>query len=207
MQKLNVRRTICIGAAFLSISAFWQLYDNIIPKILEGTFGIGETISRSALAQALWTMAGKPETTAECTFIDVPADDPARTAIIWAADTGLMTGSSDTLFAPQDAVTREQMVTTLWCFEQAQEIPAQAVSRDLTDFRDAGRIRDDAREAFRWACGAGIVSGDSRGMLRPGEELTREQLAVMLYRYSQLPKVQTAGSQEPAEDSVTAAGA
>ncbi|MBQ8275929.1 MAG: MFS transporter [Clostridia bacterium] len=50
MQKLNIRRTICIGAAFLSISAFWQLYDNIIPQILKYSFGLGETVSGAIMA-------------------------------------------------------------------------------------------------------------------------------------------------------------
>ncbi|MBQ2767370.1 MAG: MFS transporter [Clostridia bacterium] len=50
MQKLNIRRTVCIGAAFLSISAFWQLYDNIIPLILKNTFALGETVSGAIMA-------------------------------------------------------------------------------------------------------------------------------------------------------------
>ena len=39
-----------IGLAFLSISAFWQMYDNIIPLILQGTFGLGETITGVIMA-------------------------------------------------------------------------------------------------------------------------------------------------------------
>lgn len=50
MQKLNIRRTICIGAAFLSISAFWQLYDNIVPLILKHSFNLGETVSGAIMA-------------------------------------------------------------------------------------------------------------------------------------------------------------
>ena len=50
MQKLNIRRTVCIGAAFLSISAFWQLYDNIVPLILKNTFALGETVSGAIMA-------------------------------------------------------------------------------------------------------------------------------------------------------------
>lgn len=41
-QKLNYRRTILVGLAFLSISIFWQFYDNEIPRILKNTFGLGE---------------------------------------------------------------------------------------------------------------------------------------------------------------------
>ena len=42
-MKLNYKRTILIGLAFLSICAFWQFYDNEIPKILKYTFNLGET--------------------------------------------------------------------------------------------------------------------------------------------------------------------
>ena len=42
MMKLNYKRTILIGLAFMSICAFWQMYDNVIPLILKNTFGIGD---------------------------------------------------------------------------------------------------------------------------------------------------------------------
>lgn len=46
-MKLNYKRTFLIGLAFLSISAFWQMYDGVIPKILtnENTFNLGESVS------------------------------------------------------------------------------------------------------------------------------------------------------------------
>ena len=49
-MKLNIKRTVLVGFAFLSISAFWQMYDNLIPKILTETFGIGESISGMFMA-------------------------------------------------------------------------------------------------------------------------------------------------------------
>lgn len=49
-MKLNYKRTFLIGLAFLSISAFWQMYDNIIPLILQGTFHLGETITGVIMA-------------------------------------------------------------------------------------------------------------------------------------------------------------
>ena len=49
-MKLNYKRTFFIGLAFLSISAFWQMYDNIIPLMLQGTFGLGETITGAIMA-------------------------------------------------------------------------------------------------------------------------------------------------------------
>ena len=49
-NKLNYKRTFFIGLAFLSISAFWQMYDNIIPLILQNTFKLGETVTGVLMA-------------------------------------------------------------------------------------------------------------------------------------------------------------
>ena len=49
-MKLNYKRTVLIGLAFLSISAFWQMYDNVVPLILKNTFGMGETITGAIMA-------------------------------------------------------------------------------------------------------------------------------------------------------------
>ena len=49
-MKLNYKRTFLIGFAFLSISAFWQMYDNIVPLILQNSFKLDETIIGSIMA-------------------------------------------------------------------------------------------------------------------------------------------------------------
>lgn len=49
-MKLNMKRTILVGFAFLSICSFWQMYDNLIPLILTQTFGMSETVSSLFMA-------------------------------------------------------------------------------------------------------------------------------------------------------------
>jgi len=49
-MKLNYKRTVLIGLAFMSISAFWQMYDNVVPLILKNTFGLGETLTGAIMA-------------------------------------------------------------------------------------------------------------------------------------------------------------
>ena len=49
-MKLNYKRTFLIGMAFLSISAFWQMYDNIIPLILQNTFHLNEAVIGAIMA-------------------------------------------------------------------------------------------------------------------------------------------------------------
>ena len=49
-MKLDYKRTILIGLAFMSISSFWQIYDNVIPLILKNTFDLGETVTGGIMA-------------------------------------------------------------------------------------------------------------------------------------------------------------
>ncbi len=49
-MKLNYKRTYFVGLAFMSICAFWQMYDSIIPLILQNTFGLSETITGTVMS-------------------------------------------------------------------------------------------------------------------------------------------------------------
>ena len=49
-MKLNNKRTMLVGLAFLSICAFWQMYDTVIPKILTETFHLDEALSGAIMA-------------------------------------------------------------------------------------------------------------------------------------------------------------
>ena len=49
-MKLNYKRTIFVGFAFFLITAFWQAYDTIIPKILTDKFGLAQTLSGAIMA-------------------------------------------------------------------------------------------------------------------------------------------------------------
>ena len=49
-MKLNYKRTLLVGLAFLSICAFWQLYDNVVPLILKNTFDIPDDIAGVIMA-------------------------------------------------------------------------------------------------------------------------------------------------------------
>lgn len=49
-MKLNYKRTVLIGLAFMTISAFWQMYDNVVPLILKNTFHMKETVTGAIMA-------------------------------------------------------------------------------------------------------------------------------------------------------------
>ena len=110
-------------------------------------------------------------------FTDVMEGDWFYDAVVYAYETGLMDGVGDNLFAPNSETTRAQLVTILY------RLAGQpAVSGDLP-FPDveSGTWYTDA---VAWAAQNGIVNGVSDTEFAPGDNITREQLAVILYRYA-----------------------
>lgn len=110
-------------------------------------------------------------------FTDVPANHWAQAAIQYVYDNGLMTGISDTAFAPEATTTRAMIVSML------------ARMENVTSAADAG-FTDVATDdwyatAVNWAAANGIVNGISDDTFAPNDPITREQLAAMLMNYAQ----------------------
>lgn len=110
-------------------------------------------------------------------FTDVPANHWAQAAIQYVYDNGLMTGVSDTAFAPEATTTRAMIVSML------------ARMENVTSAADAG-FTDVATDdwyatAVNWAAANGIVNGISDDTFAPNDPITREQLAAMLMNYAQ----------------------
>lgn len=110
-------------------------------------------------------------------FTDVPANHWAQAAIQYVYDNGLMTGVSDTAFAPEATTTRAMIVSML------------ARMENVTSAADAGfadvAVDDWYATAVNWAAANGIVNGISDDTFAPNDPITREQLAAMLMNYAQ----------------------
>lgn len=178
------------------------LKNGLLPLKEDGSFGIGQTVTRAELANALWITAGRPETGTERVYMDIPEEHTARAAIVWAAETGVLPEKTSEAFAPEETVTREVVIGAIWRLEQIQELPVSAVPGEMGDYKDMDAVSEDSLPAFRWACGLGITVGTGNGQLSPDREVSREQLGMLLCRYSQLPREETAG-QEDAADSLS----
>lgn len=126
------------------------------------------------------------ETTHLSTFVvmrdaALPFTDVADTA--WYADAvqyvyenGLMTGVSESEFAPDGTATRGQIVTILWRLAGSPVVNYAMRYADMDEGAWYG-------EAVRWAASTGVVTGYSESSFGPNDAITREQLAAILYRY------------------------
>ena len=114
----------------------------------------------------------KPETSP---FDDVTANDYFYDAVNWAADKGITGGMSDTLFAPNAACTRAQIVTFLWHTAGSPEPKA------LSSFAD---VPADAyyAKAVAWAVENSITNGTTDTTFGPDETCTRAHGVTFLYR-------------------------
>lgn len=123
------------------------------------------------------TLPAAPESTfADCTDVDV------RKA--YAA--GIVNGTSDTTFSPEDKLTREQLATMLW--RAASYIQQQTGEQVLTaggsleGYTDAGSVSDYATEAVATLANYGIMKGTSATALSPQQDCSVEQSALLCYR-------------------------
>lgn len=110
-------------------------------------------------------------------FTDVKSNDWYYSSVRYAYDNGLFSGVSHESFGPGDSMDRSMLATVLYSLDGK---PAAGKS-GFADVADGVWYAD----AVAWAAEHGIVSGVSGGAFAPGGTITREQLAVMLYRYAQ----------------------
>ncbi len=128
------------------------------------------------LALALTVGAVLPVSAAA--FSDVPSDAWYAQAVNTVADAGIMNGTTSASFSPDEQVTRGMVMAVLWRLAGS---PAPTAPGAFSDVEDWYYYAD----AVAWAQETGIASGLGDGTFGGGSIVTREQLSVFLYRYSQ----------------------
>ena len=108
-------------------------------------------------------------------FVDVAPNAWYKDAVQYAYDNGLMTGVSDTEFAPEATTTRAMIVSILARLEGVESAQAAGFA-DVTD--------DWYATAVNWAASVGVVNGYEDNTFQPNTAITREQLAAILMNYA-----------------------
>ena len=148
------------------------------------TFSPGGVTTRAQLVQVLYNLAGEPDMTGVTTPFADARSGWYRDAVAWAYRTGIVSGTSDTTFSPDQAVTREQIAVILMAF--AAQVPGAerpAVPADLAAFPDGGSVSPWARDAMADAVALGILGGaevNGTLWLRPQGQATRAEVATVL---------------------------
>ena len=156
-----------------------------------GTFSPGMNCSRAQIVQILYNLSGDKTDYSRyyLPFTDVAPGAWYYDAVAWAYFNNVVSGTSETTFAPNDVITREQMAVILYGYtaEFAPEFTGNAAS--LNTFPDAGSVANWAYAAMSWAVGNGLISGMGSGgvsYLAPQGSATRAQASAIIMRYCQL---------------------
>ena len=172
----------CPSARFSDITMnAW--YHDAVDSALAGDLMKGESgtsfapnkpLTRAMLATILYRVSGD-KAPHRHPFTDVPSGRWFSDAIAWAYESGVVNGTSDDTFSPDDNVTREQAAAMLYRFAGRP-----TASGDVTAFNDADKISAYAVEPLRWTVGEGIINGKSEYTLDPLGTATRAEIAKIM---------------------------
>ena len=145
------------------------------------TFAPYDVMNRAMLVTVLYRTEGEPEAE-ENDFIDVPKTEYYADAVSWASTNGIVSGYDKNTFAPDDALTREQIAVIMSRYAQLKGV-TENNSGDLSKFTDSAQISQWARSAVEWAVGYGLISGRDNSTIAPKGSATRAEVAEILMRF------------------------
>ena len=157
-------------------------------KELTTAYDFSAKVTKNITLYAKWTEVEKePETSA--LFKDVKETDWFYEYVMYVAENGLMNGVSEDEFAPNNTLTRAMLVTVL--YRNAGQ-PATDKSIPFSDVDMSAYYAD----AVLWAKQNGIVNGITEIEFAPNSNITREQIATIIYRYAQYKGMETVTMEE-----------
>lgn len=145
-------------------------------------------ITRGEFVYRLWKIAGEPSVSVASKFSDYGSSEIYKSAISWAEEKGIVSGTSDNKFNAFEFIKRKDAIVMLWRFAGQPE-PQQIVK-----FEDVEQ-GSYYEKAVNWAREQGIVSGTGNNKFLPEEDLATEDAETILTRYSAIKNQQNQASQ------------
>ena len=152
----------------------WAKGAGITGGVSQDRFGSGDPCTRGQIVTFLWRAAGSPAPKGQVSMTDVPADAYYSTAVAWAVENGIASGTGANLFSPDAPCTRAQAVTFLW---RAAGSPAAQGGADFHDVTDG----DYFAQAVAWANEHDITDGVGGGLFGSMDSCTRSQIVTFLF--------------------------
>lgn len=166
--------------------AIQYVYENgMMSGTSETTFSPDLTTTRGMIVTILYRLEGSPDLSNEnlgYPYADVDANAYYADAVYWARQNGIVSGMSAEQFAPNNAITREQMAAILYRYAQFKGYDV-SVKADLSVYTDAAQVSTYATDAMAWANGAQLIAGTSQATLTSAGNATRAQVATILMRF------------------------
>lgn len=179
-----------VGLPFADVSSSDWFYNDVRyvyeKGIMDGTgadrFSPNAPLTRAMIVTILYRMAGSPAMSGASDFKDVDSNKWFAKAVAWAAANGIVNGYGDSLFGPNDPVTREQLAAILYRYAVYGGMTAVTLEENLGSFADTAQLSAYAIQAMNWAVGQGLINGSGSNLV-PKAQATRAQVAAIIHRY------------------------
>jgi len=158
------------------------VYENGLMNGTGNGFEPDTEMTRAMLVTVLYRLEKAEPADGKNKFKDVADGAWYTDAVIWAEKNGVVTGISETEFAPDAIVTREQMATMLYRYAKMKEYSVSGRA-DISAYDDTDEISGWALDAIRWANDAELINGITEKLLSPQGSATRAQVATVLMRF------------------------
>ena len=161
-------------------------YDaELMDGVSETTFEPDTAMNRAMLVTMLYRLEGSPEVTTNVSevFADCADDVWYSDAVVWAAENNIVSGRSETEFAPTATMTRQEMAVILYNYSVLKG--AEAVTEPALEYGDADAIADWAANAVTFCTAEGLMSGVSETEFSPAGSATRAMGATVLVRMTE----------------------
>lgn len=149
--------------------------------VSETQFAPSQSMTRGMLVSVLYRFNGTSHT-GSSPFADVSSNAWYGNAVSWAYANNLVSGVSDTSFAPNTPITREQAAVMLARYLKFSGV---ALESGTPDFQDTASISGYAKESVGAMQKADLLSGDNEGNFRPDAQITRAEIASIFMRLCQ----------------------
>ena len=159
------------------------VYNNELMNGTNGglTFEPNVNLNRAMMAAVLYNMEGGPDCDKSGLFSDVADGMWYTDAVNWAASNNIVSGMPDGTYAPNQALTREQMASILYRYAEYKGIDTDARA-DLGKFTDGNTTSAWATDVVQWAVAEKLMSGNGNE-LQPKGTASRAQVATVLMNY------------------------
>ena len=145
------------------------------------TFSPYTNTTRGMIVTILHTLEGSPMPNTTNGFTDVGADKYYTDAVAWASANKIVSGYGNSIFSPDNSITREQMAVILMNYAQYKGYDV-STRADLSKFADGEYISPWAKDAMSWANAEGLMQG-SGNQLMPADNAQRCQVAAILQSF------------------------
>lgn len=173
-----------ITADWYKESVLFAYNNNLMNGMGENKFMPDSSTTRAMLVTILNRYEGEPVAIAASPFTDL-TQNWYKNAVHWAFEKGIVKGITDTTFAPDKDVTREEIATMLYRYAEYKKMNVSQ-RKNLSSFSDSKKVNSWAKEAMEWAYAEGFITGNSingKVLLDPQGVATRAQIATILMRY------------------------